>query len=100
MSLGDTVTAVSLTDGRSKHNEKLYDELRKPAGQVAGVSHAENFVRAGAEVFNLLPVPTSALRRAREDRMDLMQRIAGDTTPTRETARDTPKPSPALGGGH
>ena len=27
---GDAVTVVSVTDGAGAHNERLYDELRKP----------------------------------------------------------------------
>ena len=30
---GDTVTAVSITGGNKVHNERLYDELKKPPGE-------------------------------------------------------------------
>ena len=32
-SLGDAVTVVTLTNGATKHNERLYDELIKPAAE-------------------------------------------------------------------
>ena len=73
--------AMFLSQGHSDAFARRRVELHAGRnGWMAGMSHAESFVRAGAEVFNHLPVPASAPRKASEGRMQMMSRIAGEKT--------------------
>ena len=57
---GDSVTVVTMTDGGKTHNEKLFDELRKPEAErnlaVINQSEAEYVEKKAAEIRNVCSV--------------------------------------------
>ena len=48
------------------------------AGWSSGTQYAEAFVRREADLFDGLPVPTRALRKARGRRLDVLRQMSGE----------------------